>query len=85
MKMITGNLKYWRKVPWGPHEVYQGVIFNDIKNRFKDGRTIQTSPVVREEDKGTYFLVFTENSIYLCYKNDQMRGEDGTSGNMLGP
>lgn len=62
--MITAELKDWSYDK--DYNVYFGLIFNDIKNRFADGRRIHTSDV-RREDKSNpeVIIVHTRNSIYL--------------------
>lgn len=67
----TGELRKWWYHP--VFDVYIGRVYGDIKRRFKDGSTIHTSKVVREEYFDDHTLVFTLNSVYICYHAEEKR------------
>lgn len=74
--MITAELKNWHYDPF--YKVYWGRIYNDVKNRFSDGKIIHTSSVVRvDKSNPEVIIVHTLNSVYLLRKENE-RGGDGT-------
>ena len=70
MKTATAILRNWKRIEHPQGHYYWGNVYDDIKERFKDGARIHTSHVVREEDKGTYLEVHTLNSIYILRKDN---------------
>lgn len=58
--VITATIQdYW----YDPfHHCYVGKIYNDIRQRFPDGKTIHTSRIMRDIDKDG--ILITRNSTY---------------------
>jgi outer membrane protein assembly factor BamB len=54
-------LRNWRVIDYGTYQVVSGVIYEDGKNRFRDGEQVRTSYVVKiDGDK-----LWTRNTKYL--------------------
>lgn len=82
--MITGELKRWY---YNSHmNVYLGIVYNDVKGRFRDGSRIHTSNVVREDKSNpAVIIVHTLNSIYLLRVENKLEDGDGDPWDRLGP
>jgi len=73
--MITAELRNWRRSHMGTFTILWGNVFGDTKGRFYDGTWIHTSIVRTIENKSDRLIVYTENSIYLCMKDQEYNSE----------
>lgn len=63
----TARLHDWYRSHQG--KIFCGRIFDDVKKRWPNGTLIHTSDVKEIQDHPTYYLVFTQNSIYELPKD----------------
>lgn len=71
---VTADLSNWWKDPF--YNVYNGLIYNDTKGRWKDGTAIHTSDIVNTDEYNDCFIVTTRNSVYRLYKCDKREDTD---------
>lgn len=67
---ITADLKDWvfHRNRYGGY--YWGDVYNDVKERWPDGRRIHTSQVVKTEERNDCIIVITLNSVYRLWRED---------------
>jgi hypothetical protein len=64
--IVTAELRNWTLDE--SNNVIWGEIFDDVKERWPDGRMIHTSYILMMVDHGEYYLIKTFNSVYKCVK-----------------
>lgn len=73
-QQITAELREWQKKQVSDgRTVYWGRVYADKKNRWPDGRLIQTSVVVSTKDMGSRLIIKTPKSVYLLRKEHQAK------------
>jgi len=71
---VTAELRSWSREQLGEIKYAKGTIYDDTKERWKDGTRIHTSYIREVKDQGDHYLIFTRNSLYKAMKNQEIQG-----------